>query len=212
MTTFKTALLAFTVACGVAVSAHAAEIATGKNLIEMKGDFVDGDAAKFEAAIGKMPRDGSTLVIFDYNHGGHLADGIRIGTAIHDARARTAVFNYCYSACATAWLGGSARVIVGDAQVGFHAASKDDKISGPANAAMGFYVAKLGLDEKIALWATVAGPDQVNVVTPELAELIHLPTRFLPPTPALITEGTHNDLSPQPFWVWPSRADHRRDG
>jgi hypothetical protein len=176
MTTFKKALLSFTVACGVAVSAQAAEINvcracntdTGYAML-VKGDLVDGDAAKFEATIGMIPRDKPSTVFLESN-GGKLVEGIRIGAAIRLAGARTVVVTYCYSACATAWLGGT------------HAAYGADKRAvGPGNAAMGFYVASLGLGLDVAAWTTAVGADQINLVTPEVAKRLHLPTQFLPP-------------------------------
>jgi hypothetical protein len=232
MTTFRKALLSFTLASGVAVSAQAAEISvcpkgiptpatsatvhatlfgagafttppptpvgysalpkiakaqclpngTGNDIV-ITGDFAKGDAEKFKTMLSLMPKDKPTVVFLDSNHGGPLVEGIQIGAAIHDADARTVVSNYCYSSCAMAWLGGTIRGIVGNAQVGFHAAysevpGEDPKVAFPACALMGYYIARVGLGMDVAAFAAEKGPDEVNIVTPEVAKQINLPTKL----------------------------------
>jgi hypothetical protein len=190
MTTFKKMLLSFAIACGVATSAHAAQMSVCKpnlcppekvNGIVVNGDFVNGDAAKFRTMIGSMSRDKPIIVMLEKNHGGPLVEGLKIGDAIHDAGAGTAVSTYCYSSCAIAWLGGAVRAIKSQAQVGFHAAFFADTraVAAPGNALMGFYIARLGLGATVAMWATAAAPDQISVVTPALAKQINLPITFL---------------------------------
>jgi hypothetical protein len=190
MTTFKKALLSFTVACGVAVSAHAAEITECKDCfpdhrmraIEVKGEIVAGDAAKFKALINSMPRDKQIVVGFE-SSGGLLIEGLQIGDAIHDAGAQT-MASFCDSTCAMAWLAGSTRYIADQGRVGFHAPilgapGEAKNVSGPGAAIMGYYIARLGLAGNVALWATEKGSDDLNILTPENAKELGIPTQFL---------------------------------
>jgi hypothetical protein len=188
---FTKTLLAFS-AIAASTSAHAAQMnmcdndrcrvpGNPFNIIAVNGDFAAGDADRFEALISTTSHDKPIMVLLGNNHGGSLIDGLRIGVAIHTAGANTAAKNYCYSACALAWLGGVNQGILGKAQVGFHAAySKDTHaVTAPGAAVMGVYFAQLGLSVDFAAWATAAGPDRVNVVTPEIAKQFHLATRFV---------------------------------
>ena len=144
--------------------------------ITVDGDFAAGDADYFRKMLRLTSRNNPIIVIFDHNHGGLLKEGIDIGTAIREAQANTVVTNYCYSACALAWLGGVSKGIGPGAQIGFHAAYNIDtnQVAAPANAVIGYYIARMGLSLDVAAWATSAAPDQINLMTPAIAKQLHV--------------------------------------
>jgi hypothetical protein len=184
----KTALCSATalLAASLAAASNAATVEkrnftdSGKPYISITGDFEKGDADAFKAILDTFARGDRLVVVLNNNAGGLLIEGLRIGAMIHDAKGETVTNTFCYSACAIAWLGGTAQFIYGDAQVGFHAAF-DDKhvVSAPAASVMGYYVAQLGLGADMAAWVTEAGPDNVNVMTKKMADEFHLHTTFV---------------------------------
>lgn len=197
-------------------TAHAAKVEkrnftdSGKPYISITGDFEKGDADVFKAILDTFARGDRLVVVLNDNHGGLLAEGLRIGAMIHDARGETVTKTFCYSACAIAWLGGTAQFIYGDAQVGFHAAYDDKRVvSAPAASVMGYYVAQLGLGADMAAWVTGAGPDDVNVMTKKTADEFHLHTTFIeqpqppgPEVPKITPEQQRriDAIQPAPGW------------
>ena len=116
------------------------------DLIEVAGELIQGDEAKFiEAAI----RSPDAIVVF-HSGGGNLFAGIEIGKAIRLKGFSTLVPDnmHCASACALAWLAGRVRLMSDTARVGFHAVytSEDGetRVSSVGNAIAGLTSVSLG--------------------------------------------------------------------
>lgn len=161
---------------------RAAEIAagpidgSGDPAIFITGDITSGDAGKFAEVAATLPR---AMVVLSSN-GGALADGLAIGTAIRAAGYATAVpaGASCYSACALIWAGGSRRFLAPSAVLGahaaYHATDGGTETSGIGNAQVGAYLARLGYGDAAIRFFTVAGPDSMMILTPEIAAIIDL--------------------------------------
>jgi hypothetical protein len=131
------------------------------DLIEVAGELIQGDEAKFiEAAI----RSPDAIVVF-HSGGGNLFAGIEIGKAIRLKGFSTLVPDnmHCASACALAWLAGRVRLMSDTARVGFHAVytSEDGetRVSSVGNAIAGAYLSQLGLPMSAIIYITGAPPD-----------------------------------------------------
>jgi hypothetical protein len=131
------------------------------DLIEVEGELIHGDEAKFiEAAI----KSADAIVVF-HSGGGNLLAGIEIGKAIRLKGFSTLVPDdmHCASACALAWLAGRVRLMSDTARVGFHAVytSEDGetRVSSAGNAIAGAYLNQLGLPTSAIIYITGAPPD-----------------------------------------------------
>ena len=75
----------------------------------------------------------------------------------------------CMSACALAWLGGAHRYMGTTSKIGFHASYRMEGgkavESGVGNAVVGAYLARLGLPERAVMYVTMAGPDDIQLLT-----------------------------------------------
>jgi hypothetical protein len=131
------------------------------DLIEVAGELVSGDEAKFiEAAI----KSADAIVVF-HSGGGNLLAGIEIGKAIRLKGFSTLVPDnlHCASACALAWLAGRVRLMSDTARIGFHAVytSEDGetRVSSAGNAIAGAYLNQLGLPTSAIIYITDTPPD-----------------------------------------------------
>jgi hypothetical protein len=103
--------------------------------------------------------------------GGSLVAGIDIGMQIRLRNYMTLVPSrvLCASACATAWLGGTTRLMGPGALIGFHAASIDQNgqaiETGVGNALLGAYLNKLGLPDRAIVFITQAHPNDLTRLT-----------------------------------------------
>jgi hypothetical protein len=103
--------------------------------------------------------------------GGSLTAGIDIGTQIRLRNYTTLVPSgtLCASACATAWLGGTKRLMGPGALIGFHAAYVDQNgqaiETGLGNALLGAYLNKLGLPDRAIVFITQAHPNDLTWLT-----------------------------------------------
>jgi hypothetical protein len=117
-----------------------------------------------------------------------VAQAIRIGSRIREKGFTTYVAgeDECWSACALAWLAGVPRYMSPTASVGFHAAyDKSGDPHGLTNAVVGAYISRIGLPIEAVICATIAGPQEMMRLTPEMAEKCGISVRLVrPPPPA----------------------------
>ena len=113
--------------------------------------------------------------------GGQLTPALAIGDAI----ARKHYWTYvgpnevCASACGFMWLAGTPRIKDASAAVGFHAAYAEingqNQETGVGNALVGAYLGRLGLGSDAILFATAAGPTQMDWITPQAGAQYGIP-------------------------------------
>ncbi len=141
----------------------------GLAFIHVTGEFKRGDEQAFRRAISNVS-DG--IVVF-HSGGGDLLTGLVIGETIRMRQLATAVppGAICTSACALAWLAGPQRLKSVMGMVSFHAAwvERDGATAetGAGNAVVGAYLTDLGLPLSAILFATSAGPEDMNWLTEE---------------------------------------------
>lgn len=171
---FQTAFVAtYLAACILLASfqAPAAEIVqrdiAGGKMIVVSGNIDFGDDRRF-ASIAAQVRNG---IVFFNSPGGSLDAAIQMGKIIRVMGLVTHVAegDICVSACALAWLGGSARFMSPSAKIGFHAAYIDKlgekEVSSVGNAIVGGYLNGLGFSENAIAYVTSAPPDGVRWLT-----------------------------------------------
>jgi hypothetical protein len=153
-------------------------------MITLTGVIENSDGEHFRAAAAMYPK---AIVAFQ-STGGSLVGGIDIGTQIRMRNYSTLVPSgvLCASACASAWLGGTKRLMGPGALIGFHAAYIDQNgqaiETGAGNALLGAYLSKLGLPDRAIVFVTQAHPNDVTWLTMVDAE----------------REGIDVSLAPQP--------------
>jgi ATP-dependent protease ClpP protease subunit len=134
-------------------------------LILVHGELVPSDIDQFRAVAGSVQK---AVVALD-GPGGNLLAGISIGEMIRLRNFETVVLdqNYCASACALAWLGGTSRYMAPTGRIGFHAAwnSKSGEVSGVANALVGAYLNKIGMGLQAIVYITAAAPNSMMWLT-----------------------------------------------
>lgn len=132
-------------------------------IIVVEGEIQPGDDKKFRQISLKLPK--ATVIL--NSEGGSLSPALEIGRLIRVAGYETIVLDgqTCASACALIWLAGYPREIIGQGQVGFHAAYRDNQGKleevGAANALIGSYLNSMGLPTRAVLFATTAPPDRI---------------------------------------------------
>jgi hypothetical protein len=125
------------------------------------------DDEEFRAKTGSLTQ---AIISFESN-GGNLLAGIRIGTLIRKRNFVTLVQagSQCASACALAWLGGSARQMGDGARIGFHSASRNYgglHVESPAgNALVGAYLNQLGMRSDAVIYVTKSAPASMTWLT-----------------------------------------------
>lgn len=165
-------LFAVIFALGFAASVEAAEIAAKDGYIIVIGRLDRGDAAKFKSVAKQIV--GPTTVVFE-GDGGNAAASLLIGEEILRRSFATLVKKdrICASACAFAWIAGNPRLMEEKAKIGFHAVfvMKDGKpaVSAVANALVGNYMTKMGMQPPAIVFATEAEPEKMNWLTAERA-------------------------------------------
>lgn len=136
-------------------------------VIILEGEIQSGDEKKFREISLKLPK--ATVIL--NSEGGSLSPALEIGRLIRVAGYETIVLDRhtCASACALIWLAGYPREVIGQGQVGFHAAYRDNQGKleevGAANALIGSYLTSLGLPTRAVLFATTAPPDRILWLT-----------------------------------------------
>jgi hypothetical protein len=155
-------------ACAIACvsAAHAATITvtplanSDTTLVTVEGEFVLEDMQAFRLKVQSQPK----AIIAFQSDGGSVIAGIEIGKIIRLRNFATLVPDHvrCASACALAWLGGAARFMGPQAQIGFHAAyvlqSGQASETGMGNALVGAYLANIGLPDSAVMYVTQASP------------------------------------------------------
>jgi hypothetical protein len=149
--------------------AGAAQITTEKN--DLGEDYLS-ISGRIEAQDGKkftqLALAGDASVVFLESSGGSIEAAIEIGRVIRLKGMTTVVADkdHCVSACGLIWLAGERRLLTQGARVGFHATyTTTDKIrreSGVGNALVGRYLTLLNLPERAVIFATIAGPNEIN--------------------------------------------------
>jgi hypothetical protein len=157
------------------------DIGDAGKLIFIDGDIESGDLDRFLSAAGATDRAAVLL----RSPGGDLREGLRIAKAIRLARFNTGVAPdfVCASACALIWLSGTTRYMAPTSLIGFHAAYRMTELgaqeSGAGNALIGAFMNEIGLPEEAILFATTAGPSELNLLTIEAAQRVGIPTVLL---------------------------------
>jgi uncharacterized protein YecT (DUF1311 family) len=157
-------------------AASAAEIETipqfgGVSGILVRGKITQGDSARFSRIAEKSPR---ALVILE-SPGGLVGEAMSIGAEIRERGYATYVppSAECYSACGIIWLSGVRRRMSESSVIGFHAVyvveGDNPRETGMGNAELGSFLTHLGLTRDAIRLVTVAGPDDMIVLTPEIA-------------------------------------------
>jgi len=143
-------------------------------MVQLKGEIVEGDAAKFESiteGINKV-----TLIL--ESPGGLVGEALRIGAAVglNDFATMVVADTGCFSACGLIWLASSRRYMSASSRIGFHAAYRQvgDYLeeSGQANAEIGSYLTHLGLRVEAIRFFTRSGPTELELLTPTLARAL----------------------------------------
>ncbi len=154
----------------------------GKSAILIKGMLDLDDGSRFQQ-LAMHP--GFSLVLFD-SPGGHTKAGLEIGRAIRFRNYDTAVpsGSNCYSSCAVAFLGGVHHFIGTGAHVGFHAIYDQrpdgQVISSVGNALVGAYYSQLELSDEAIEYLTMAQPQRLNLLTPDVAARYRIALEVVP--------------------------------
>jgi hypothetical protein len=171
--------------------AQAAEITVypaangGSPSILILGKIEYGDEETFRSKVA--PLSGHYRVVLE-SPGGNAISGMEIGEPIRMHGWSTFVLSQCYSSCALAFLGGVAKEMAPDAQIGFHQASENGQPSGQGNALVGAYLAKLGYNYDAVIFATDARPEGLSMLTPQKARKIGIEIAVnIPPPPEPMT-------------------------
>lgn len=158
--------------CCWAPFTNAAEISVldldeGIGFAVLKGKISQGDAAVFNAATAPYKH---VILVLD-SPGGNLIEGLEIGRAVHQREMATGVAEnmVCASACALIWAAGSYKAMAPNSLIGFHAAWENSDgetvVSSVGNALVGAYLQSIGFTETGIVFATIAGPDEINWMT-----------------------------------------------
>lgn len=153
----------------------------GEPFVVVEGEILRGDANRFEMLVRRL----NDPVVFLNSEGGVVADALRMGVLVRELNLDTAVTreDVCLSACALVWVAGDTRYLSVQGRVGTHAAYINDGdtavASGIGNAEIGAYLARLGLSDAAVRYFTVAAPDEMMDLTPDLARIVGIDAVFL---------------------------------
>jgi hypothetical protein len=134
------------------------------------GDFERGDSERLKVALSR-----STSGVVSFNsRGGLTFEAIDMGRYIRANNFRTWVGpgKECASSCALAWVSGAERGADRSAFIGFHHswnARGDTDADAATSAVVGAYLKEMGLGDEAIFFMNRAGPDDVNILTPEIA-------------------------------------------
>lgn len=150
---------------------------------------IDADAGKRLAAIVAEKHVPLSSLLFLHSPGGNLLGGMELGRVIRKNGLNTYVgqfsstssfagAEYCYSACALAFLGGEYRYLVAGSVYGVHRffweghTNNDAAIAQIISAAVVEYISSMGVDTKLFGLASEAGSSQA--ITPTIDTLVAL--------------------------------------
>lgn len=143
-------------------------------MISLEGEIMLGDHERFLQAIEGVDH----AIVILASSGGALGTAIEIGATLHASGLSTLVAGgkHCYSACALIWVAGNNRYMGSDSLIGFHAAFVEEngeaREIGIGNAVLGSYLTQLGLSIDFIRFATIAGLDEINLLTPDRARAL----------------------------------------
>lgn len=155
----------------VTTQAHAAQISKDDNLIIVTGEITGNDYDNFKYLTSSLT--GNYAVILN-SPGGSLLASLQIGELIRLKGWKTVAPSICFSSCALIWLAGTQRYVTPTSKIGFHAASIGGQEKGLGNALVGAYLNKMGLDYNAIAFATMASPDDIQILTPEIAKNLNI--------------------------------------
>ena len=146
---------------------------TGTLLLE--GGITEGDFDRFSKALNE--NDVSRIALA--SNGGLLREALQIGEQISLNKLNTEVKSneVCASACAYIWLSGAIKTINSGGSIGFHSPYKDDgqmSVSSSGNALTGAYLARLGFNDMIIIYATEAAPREMRWLSVEDSNFLGL--------------------------------------
>jgi hypothetical protein len=157
------ALLSLSSAAGAAqITAEKNDL--GEDYLALSGRIEGEDGKRFT----QLALASEATVVFLESGGGSIEAAIEIGRVIRLKGMTTVVAHddRCVSACGLIWLAGERRLLTPGARVGFHATyTTTDQIrreSGVGNALVGRYLTLLNLPERAVIFATIAGPNEIN--------------------------------------------------
>jgi hypothetical protein len=157
---------------------HAAEFKRNAAGIEITGEVVPGDDARFKSIISTMPAGG---FVYLESPGGSALTAIAIGRLIRARRLNTSITaGTCASACGIIWLAGVGRHIGPTGKVGFHAAYNGVTLeqSGFANALIGAYLNELHLSDRAIIYITHKAPNDMQWLTAADATAVGIPAEL----------------------------------
>ena len=155
--------------------------AEGPAVIALSGEIIRGDADRLAALVDQFPG----AIVFLNSEGGLVGEALRMGTMVRGSAVATAVASgdACLSACALIWVAGPQLYLSAQGRVGAHAAYFDHgssvETSGIGNAEIGAYLARLGLSDAAVRFFTVAAPDKMLDLTPEMARIVGIDVTIL---------------------------------
>lgn len=158
-------------ACGAEITADGATITLG-------GLIGPDDDETFKVQTRLFP--GKATVVLS-SPGGNLLAAFAIGEFIRLRGWSTYVSDECDSACALIWLAGAPRLMTANARIGFHSASVNGQETGLGNAALGAYLARIGMSRETTAYATKAGPHSITYLTPGDAKRIGVEVSVVAP-------------------------------
>jgi hypothetical protein len=153
----------------------------GWTVIHVYGVIKAGDLATFQRYTENV--DPAATLVIVIGPGGNLSAGIGMGVLVHQKKLIVGVMGTCASSCALIWMGGETghKFIYRNRGTGlcFHQAS--NPVSGPSgqvlpgpssrqgNALISKYLADLGYNQDMIVWATIADPQHRLCLNPGLA-------------------------------------------
>jgi hypothetical protein len=147
--------VAVTICWGAPASSAIIKSTPGVNggvIIQLSGPIIDGDADTFISEIARVNASGKSIERLQLNSGGgRLGEGVRLATAVRQARIPTSVGQgaVCASACFLIFAAGDQKFVGDGARIGVHrSADKDGRettLSSAATQSMAHFARELGV-------------------------------------------------------------------
>ena len=141
-------------------------------IIEISGQITNGDADVFIGEVKRANASGKTIERVQLNSGGgKLLEGVRLATALREAKISTAVGQgaVCASACFLAFAAGDPKFAGDGARIGVHRASlkggQETVLSEAVTVSMGSFVKELGVPSGIVGRMLKTSPKQIIWLT-----------------------------------------------
>jgi hypothetical protein len=153
----------------------------GREFVDVRGPINPKDDKVFASLVGAHP-DPERVIVRLASPGGDFWSGISIADMINKKGLATVVSKgeTCASMCAIMWISGSTKAVDDRVTIGFHNMFRSDtkQASGKANAVLGAYLGKIGLDYNAIAWMTEQGADSANWLTPNVAKQFNIKYAF----------------------------------